>query len=360
MIFYILLYTTCFVLAYIAHLCYQMKNINTTLLNTLDFLPYLILIIVTGFRYNVGTDYSGYSSLFDTFVYFSGYERVEFTYKFLVKIAQFLNFNQQFIFLVYALITYIFIYLAIRYYDKNGDYRHFVILFVEIYIVINSFNTIRQMAAVAIFFYATKFIVERNLIKYATFIVIAALLHNSALICLIFYFIPRLNKEILFLGLIVSPVFMLANFANTMMIFLFRFYRSDWYEMYLYSYNFNVGLNSGLNTLVLFIIAIFYALLIRKGNLDSQDKTIIKLFIVYVILLFMTLTSAIATRLLYYPMVSLLLIFPMLEKCFNKFKLLIKYCVFSYAIFLLVKFLIDYQQLFYGDGLLKYSFKIFV
>ncbi len=358
--FYIFLFIVCFSIAYISHILYKKNNINRIVLNIIDFLPYFILIIITGFRYNVGTDYQGYSRLFKL-VSFTDYERIEITFKIFSKIALFFNFNQQFVFLIYATITYSFVYSAIRYYDKNGNKRHYIILLVLVFFLFNAFNTVRQMAAVSIFFYATKYIVERRLIKYLIFVCIAILFHYSACFCVLFYPLLNLRANKLLILLLISPIFYMTDIANKVIALINQLIDSSWYEIYLYSFNNKVEFGWK-NTLLLFLIAIFFALRLEKLAFRESDKVIIKLFISYVIFYFMFLTSDIATRMLYYPMVSLIITIPLIGEITKnkKEKILLNYFSFSYTIGLLLIMLIGYKDLFYDDGILKYTFKIFI
>ena len=51
-------------------------------------------------------------------------------------------------------------------------------------------NAIRQMIAACIFIYAIRFILQRNLCKYAMTLVVASLFHHSSLMLIVIYFIP--------------------------------------------------------------------------------------------------------------------------------------------------------------------------
>ncbi|QRN85474.1 EpsG family protein [Clostridia bacterium] len=361
MSFYIILTIVCMSISYTAHLAYKYNIANKYIVNIIDFIPYLILIIITGFRFNVGNDYQGYAR---NFLYLMDYDipRIETSFKIIANTARFFGFNQQFMFLTYSAITYIFIYLGVRYFDKHGRYRHYVILFIVIFFLFNIFNTIRQMVAAAIFFYALKFIVEKKLYKYMFFILLAIFFHRSAIICIPLYFLLKLRMKTLFLGLAFSPILLFSDLANKFIGLYIRFSGQSVYEVYLNNYNYRVPISGGKGLFLFFITAMFLALTIGKFNFNDRDKIIIKLFIIFVILTFATLSSVIATRLVYYPMFSLLLIIPLLQNCFKneKERILGKYLINVLSVLLFINMLSVYRNLFIKNELLHYVFKIFI
>lgn len=352
----------CFLTAYFAHLCFKKGKIKSKfVMNSIDFLPYLLLIIITGFRYNVGTDYQGYVTNFNLFET-SNIGRFEITFQIITGIAHFFNLNQQFLFLTYAAITYTFIYLSVKYFDKLGEYRHFIIMLVLLYILFNSFNTIRQMAAVAIFFYSLRFIIEKKIFKYFIFIFIASLFHQSALICFIFYPLLVIKSNKLFIVLLISPVFLLTNIGNYLIEIYVWISGSNWYESYLSSYNKRIEFSGGKLVFIQYLIAVFYNLTMHKVDYSQREKVIIKLFTLYQIMLCIALSSEAAMRILYYPMVSFVLAIPLLRKYFmdKKGKLFANYLIALYILILWTNTLISNRELFNENGLLRYTFKFFV
>lgn len=355
-----MLFIICYALSCLTEKFYNNKYLDSQVLNIFDFMPFLIFIVVTGFRYNVGQDYENYAQRFNLFFYDNLWGRIELSYELIVKLTYFLGFNQQFIFLIYALITYLFLYLAIKNYDTDYEFRHIIFLFIYIFILINSFNAIRQMAAASIFFFSFKYVTQRKILKYSFFILLAFMLHGSAILCLFFYFIPILNFYILLLLLFVSLFFLKYNIINSIIFYVIKLFSLNWYEVYLESYNTPVELSSGLNVFILFVVALYSVFNLNNINLSKHDRNIIKLFIVYVILLNMSLLSLIATRFLYYPMYSILFIFPVVIK-FSKSdfeKYIYNNLVSLYGFIYIIKIFYGYRYYIY-DGVLKYSFKIF-
>ncbi|HDX9579062.1 EpsG family protein [Bacillus cytotoxicus] len=360
MVFYIWLTIICVSLSYISTLLSR-KKVSAKIINVIDFIPYLILIIITGFRYSVGTDYNGYAFNFN-YLMTNDIPRIEYSFKLIVKLAHLFGLNQQFMFFVYAAITYIFIFLSIKYFDDKGKYRHIIMLLILQYFLFNGFNTVRQMVAVSIFFYSIRFIVDRNLLKYIIWIIIATFFHKSAIICLIFYFILNVSIKKLSVILIVSPIFLLTDLSDKLLDFYISLTGNNWYEIYLTNYNSDVEVSGGKIVFVLYVFALILAITSNKVKLESNEKVIVNLFIWYIIILFFTLSSAIATRVLYYPMVSLVLVFPLITKYFQgKYGALFsRYLVFIFVGVLWISSLNGYKDLFEDNKLLDYSFRIFI
>ncbi len=357
--FYIWLTIICVSLSYISTLL-SARKISIRIVNAIDFTPYLILIFITGFRYNVGTDYNGYALNFD-YLMNNDIPRIEYSFKAIVKIAHLIGFNQQFIFFVYAVITYVFIFLSIKYFDSKAKYRHIITLLVLQYFLFTGFNTVRQMVAVAIFFYAIRFIVNKNFVRYIIWIIIASFFHKSAMICLIFYFVLNLNIKKFIMILIVSPIFLIMDLGNKLLSLYVLISGNSWYDPYLTDFNSSVDVSGGKVMFVLYAIALILAITSNKIELEKNEKIIINLFICYIMILFATLSSVIATRALYYPMVSLILVFPMITKYFHgKYGAMFsRYIVFIFVAALWFNSLIGYKELFKENRLLDYSFKIF-
>lgn len=357
--FYIWLTIICVSLSYISTLL-STKKVSLKIVNSIDFIPYLILIFITGFRYNVGTDYNGYVFNFN-YLMNNDIPRIEYSFKFIVKVAHLMGFNQQFIFFVYAAITYVFIFLSVKYFDRVAKYRHIITLFVLQYFLFNGFNTVRQMVAVAIFFYAIRFIVNKNLIRYIIWILIASFFHKSAAICLIFYFILNLNIKKIALILMVSPIFLILDLGDKILSLYVLITGNYWYELYLTEFNSSVDVSGGKVMFILYVIALVFAITSNQIELEKNEQIIINLFICYIIILFTTLSSVIATRVLYYPMVSLVVVFPIITKYFRgKYgSIFSRYVVFIFATALWLNSLIGYKDLFEENNLLNYSFKIF-
>jgi transmembrane protein EpsG len=363
MYFYVGLIAVCFILGSFSVLLNKKKSINKYLLFTLDFLPYFILIMVTGFRYKVGTDYKAYENYFNL-IKNGHFPRVEASFIFISKIGQFLNFNQQFMFLIYAAILYIFIYLGVRYFDPDYKYRHLILLLGTFYLLINGFNTIRQMASVGVLFFSLKYINEKKLKKFLVLVLLAFFLHKSAVIFVLLYFLLKIDSKKIFFFVLISPLFMFFD-INILLKMFINLTHSTWYEYYLTFLNNKVDVSGSLILWIYYIIAIILSLSSHKINFSQRERIIINLFLWYIILMFTTSTSEVLTRIVYFAMPSIFIVIPILTKYFENFQFkrsvfYSKVLVTLFGIILWVYFIRINTPLFKEDGILKYTFKIFL
>lgn len=100
----------------------------------------------------------------------------------------------------------------------KGSYRFQFLLPLMFFFVITNglfiwtLNGLRQSIAIMIFFYAIRFIIEKDLLRYTFWISIASLFHTSALILLPFYFITKIKfNQNLFMLLYIISIFLAGN-----------------------------------------------------------------------------------------------------------------------------------------------------
>lgn len=156
----------------------------------LVFCVALCLVCISGLRTNIG----------DTYTYKSLYIKNDYTWEFISShkdmgfgILQMIlkNFSDdpQIMIFTTALITNVLIIVVLYKYSRLFELSTFVYITGGLHLV--SMNGIRQVLAAAIFFTATKYLLNGNFIKYAVIVLIASTFHQSALILLPIYFIVR-------------------------------------------------------------------------------------------------------------------------------------------------------------------------
>lgn len=162
--------------------------------NSLNFpkigsiLVFLILVLIMGFRYDVGIDYKTYESWF--YNVYNGNE-YEWAFNFINSFVYETTHEFVYLTLLMAFITNIFIFLGFRAWGLKNYYLYLAII---IYISSSYFffaNVMRQGVAVAIFFYASSFILNRNWKSYFLLIFFAMSFHISACILFPLYFFKR-------------------------------------------------------------------------------------------------------------------------------------------------------------------------
>lgn len=218
---------------------YTINLIFTTIFNFLSrilgnknisnaFLLFSILIasFVAGVRYGVGTDFFTYEQWFKHYLFYpvSWNNFLDIGFVLLIKVLQIFTNNPQYLFLVSALITYIFVMTFIKQNTALYDLGFF--LFITLYFYYSSFNIMRQWIAISIFLYALKFAFNKNFIKYLIYILLASSFHISALLTLPVYYVFKVkisvkNIFILFIiSFLVATNFqkLILNIANILPI----------------------------------------------------------------------------------------------------------------------------------------------
>ena len=160
------------------------------------FLYFLIVFLVffCGLRSSyVGTDTLNYMGFIDEADSYSFYQ-LEPLFNLLLKSSIIFdsNYKYLYVFLITALITFVSFFKGIRYHSiPIGIF--FSLAFAQTGFFYDQFNTIRQLCATGIVFYALRYIFDDKL-KYIFFILIASMFHYSALICFVFIFFEFYKK----------------------------------------------------------------------------------------------------------------------------------------------------------------------
>lgn len=175
------------------------------------------VILLQGLRYNVGTDYQSYLSLYNGFsnnnnLYLSWYES-EPLFIYLCKALYSLTFgNQSALFMFDAIVMGIFSFLTFDYYKEKVD-MPILYLFYYGTCLPYFFNVERQGVAVVLVWYSMHFAQEKKFIKFLLCIITATLFHNTAIIGIVFYVIWHIAERksvyikcVLFFIAILAPV----------------------------------------------------------------------------------------------------------------------------------------------------------
>ena len=163
---------------------------NKTVITPFHILALLLISMVVGFRYEVGTDWSGYKDWFEYYkvVPWESLNKLNFEpgFLFLNYFLASIGLNYTIMFFSVALISWFFLFKSLA--AKILPLFIFFV-FVDEYFFW-SMNGIRQFVAISIFIFSIRFIIERNLKKYSVAILVASLFHTSALILLPFFLVP--------------------------------------------------------------------------------------------------------------------------------------------------------------------------
>lgn len=176
----------------------------------------LVLIIVTGFRYQVGADYLSYQDYFYQVLNYGDQGRFEFGYYIINYICAHVSDNPRLLFVVTAAIFYSFIYASL--------YKSSPFCSLSIFLIMGSgvffyfMNGMRQMLASALFLFSIVGINNECKFKKILLILIAALFHKIAIFGIVCIFFDRLTinfKNITIVAVAALCLYLYFNdFAN--------------------------------------------------------------------------------------------------------------------------------------------------
>lgn len=158
----------------------------------LSLIPLSSLILVSGLRYGVGTDYWRYVSIYqrashtDLGTLMSGKDP---GFTLLCWVLGNISANPQLIFLVTSTITNVLIVSTLR--DFANPFEMGMFLYIGTYAYYGSFNATRQYIAAAIGFWAFRYLVQGKFIRYTLAVLVASTFHLSALLLIPVYFFVR-------------------------------------------------------------------------------------------------------------------------------------------------------------------------
>ncbi|MGG3478576.1 EpsG family protein [Peribacillus frigoritolerans] len=160
------------------------------------------LVVLYAFRADVGIDHYSYLEIFDRVKYSELRELTNLSqeiekesfFLFINFIGNKLGLGLNFVYFSCSVITFYFFYKALTYYDINRKYLIVSIIIFYSQVFFSGLDAVRQIVAVSIYFYSTKFIYERKLFKFIIWLFVGSAFHTSALLLIPTYFI--LNKKI--------------------------------------------------------------------------------------------------------------------------------------------------------------------
>jgi hypothetical protein len=179
---------------------------------SLWFLIVLIFTLFYGFRYQVGTDFNSYVRYFER-LQMGQPPNLEWGFSFVNQLAIALNFDYWFVFMICAGVTN---YLVLKFLNDESPYFFLsvIILFGTNFFFFQT-NGVRQAVAIAFTFYGTKYIIDRNLVKYVVFCLIGASFHYVALMMLPMYWLAGIKWGKSFLLIFIGFAFFTFLYPGT-------------------------------------------------------------------------------------------------------------------------------------------------
>lgn len=216
------------------------KNITITkrLFNLNYLLSFLIAWIPSAIRYGIGTDYNGYVNgynySYNIDLNFYGIIPKELGYRLLTNLIYFkLGGDPQLIFIITSFITIGLIYYTIFKLKLNQFSKAMAIfMFLSMYYC-TSYNLVRQFVALAIIFYAYRYLLMKNTVKFIIYVLLACSFHLTAIIMLPIYYLIYKDVEIkkiiaIILGVII--VYILYDKALNILTSISMFSKYSFYS----------------------------------------------------------------------------------------------------------------------------------
>lgn len=177
---YIILAILLLLLSFISLLSIKMDKV-------LAVFVFFILVFFSSLRYDVGIDYMHYRDLYYN-PNSSSFDNIEPLYKLFLYTLRYLNLDPQFQFIITSiLIESLFTYNVFKY----SKYKTFTLsmFFLLPPLYLTTFNLIRQSISVMIFLIAFRFLVNRDFIKFFSFMSLSILIHKTTVIAIASYFL---------------------------------------------------------------------------------------------------------------------------------------------------------------------------
>jgi hypothetical protein len=276
--------------------------------NFVFFILFIYWTCLIGLQFEVGTDYNSYRKIFTTGSFYRGNYEILFN-----QFSNFLmrnNIHYQFGFIVIALINFFCFFLFLRNIElSNNNIFVFLFFFVSTSFY-NQTNGLRQYTAAFLFLFSIWYVYKKKIIPYILLIILASLIHRSALILLPIYFLAklRLSRRFLLYFLIIAFIISFFSIDKLFLLIIQNLEIFSIYEGLLY----REVINSSriINLITKYIFIPFYLLsLIYYKNLSRKNKFFFRIGFISYSIKIMFLSTYFVRRLSIY--FDILLIFPL-------------------------------------------------
>lgn len=307
--------------------------------NIFIFITLLSLIFTSGFRYGSGSDFFVYWGIYKDAPNIILSEANDVGFIFICKLLNNISKNPQIMFLVTSIIINMLIVNTLR--KKSDEYELSIFLYITTFIYYSTFNGVRQWLAASIIFASTEYLLERKTIKYIAMVLVATLIHASAIIMIPVYFIVN-NKTFSLRNLLITTIFIMAVFAYIPFVnILFSFLRDTQYAHY---FDIMIEAERGVNIIriLVYLAPVSIALMLYKrlNNINNLNfDMILNLCIICCLIMILSVKQVFFARLVFYFEIYYLLLIPKLVKIGNiklnrliYYTICILYLAYSYAL----------------------------
>jgi hypothetical protein len=159
-----------------------------------QFLALLLLAFIIGFRYEVGVDWFGYKTYFESIKNNPSLtindQMMEPGFYYINKVIANWGLSYEWMFFAIAFLSWLFYFKSVPPFILP---LFIFFLFVDEYFFWGM-NGVRQFAAMSIWLFSIRFIVNKKILKYIFLILLASIFHRSVLILFPFYFLPQIKN----------------------------------------------------------------------------------------------------------------------------------------------------------------------
>ena len=232
----------------------------------------LVVSLVAGLRYGVGTDYFEYVKWFNVYAAVPiKLKDGNISFNILIKTIKLFTNNPQWLFFISAIIINSRI---MRYIKENTElYDIGFFLFITLYFYYSSLNIMRQWIAIAIFVSGLKYIFDQKLFKYILMISFATTFHPASLLMLPLYFIvnTRINIKKMMIIVFVS-LLILAHLQNIIIFIVVNFNLTSFHKYINYFDSYYATTQGGGWAYFVILFFVFLLMLVYKKSYMKHIK----------------------------------------------------------------------------------------
>lgn len=294
----------------------------------------LFAILFAGFRYKIGNDYDSYGTIYKEIAKEPLSTYVEPGFAYVCYFMGLIGIKVQGMFLLFSALTILLMGVTLKKHSVNPLFSFLLLLLIPIY-YFGIMDSIRQHFALSLVFYSVRFIIDKKFLKFLLIVLFAALFHKTALIILPVYFLAHLNynRFILIGGLIIVVIYPITSLLEDNILLV------D-YAQYLNSKPSELA--SGLSLMVR--LSLFFIVLFLKDKAeDDNDKVVINIYLLGVILYFATISTEALSRISFYLIIfEIIAIVNVFHKFVRSDKLQLSGLYLAFCSIMFFKFLASY------------------
>jgi transmembrane protein EpsG len=269
------------------------------------YIAYILLFLFLALRYDYGNDYMSYFNTFELIK--AGLISISDT----DPLFWLLNVIMPNFYILIAFISLFYISVIANFIEKNlknnTKWIGILLLLINPYLFLIHLSSLRQTIAILIFVLSTKYLINKNLIKYVFTIFIASLFHSSAIILLLIYpFISpnKLKSKNVIVFIIALILVVTTPLLDYILNFAFNYFPE-------YRFYYLQGITNSIRSTILTSFILTFILLF-SNMVKNKYRIYTKLSIFALSLSILTLKVSMMNRMVMYFEIFLIIILPVL------------------------------------------------